>query len=581
MENMNELKLLTDEALGEGNDISLDGLGFSTYANIIKSASLGSDGPFTIGIFGEWGTGKTSLMRMIKEGLSSESGVTTIWFNAWRFEKEEHPIIPLIATIVNEIQNHKSFLSRFKDGGNSLVEALRAVAYGFSAKAKVKIPGLAEVEASFAAKDMIERDSSFKSDPLLDHSLYYKSFEKLSSVRFPDSAKVVVIIDDLDRCFPNLAIKLLESIKLILSQRGFIFILGVARSIIEGYLKFQYQTRFGIVNFHGQEYLDKIVQLPFYIPPHRGRMKDFSSKILDRIDTRYKLQIESVMPIIFSASSGNPRSTIRFVNNLLIDAAIYRELEKLGKISEISIQYFAVSRCLQSRWPQVFKILIDSDDICHAISEWNPKNLRGEISSDNEATANLAAILLNDKDLKFLLYSEAGKLWLKNHRARRSTLDFLETQRIGENAYFGDQYNYDILFIYSADDTDEVSNVADDLMKCGLRIFMADKYPYEESFDEYIVRAVQNSKVLAVFLGRNYNKCLLGANNNSGVLCDFKYIIEKFKSKDDFVEIIPIILPGFRNSLLPDEVKNCNAIDLRTNTGKNNLKSLAKALQNT
>lgn len=574
------LKLLTDEALGEGNDINLDGLGFSTYSNVIADAAKGTRGPFTIGIFGEWGTGKTSLMRMVENRFSDDKTVITVWFNAWRYEKEEHPIVPLIATIVREVELHKNALEKLKDGGASLVRALRAVAYGFSAKSKVKIPGFAEIEASFVAKDMIERESTLKPDPLLDRSLYYESFEKLSSVYTSEDIKIIVLVDDLDRCFPNLAIKLLESIKLVLSQKGFVFILGVARSVIEGYLQFRYQTRYGIKNFQGQAYLDKIVQLPFHIPSHRGRMHDFSSKIIERIDNDCKSQIEIVMPIVSSASGSNPRATVRFVNNLLIDVAINRELAKHDQMSEISIQYFAVSRCLQLRWPQIFSILTSSDDICEKLSKWDPDNLRAEASSDDPDQASVAATLLGDRDLKLLLYSESGISWLIEHIQRRATVEFLETQRQETITHQEKEYNeYDVFFSYDSNDRESVTAIAEYLAKNDLRVFMDTKIPFGASVKNYIYEAVKNSRALVLFLGNNYGK---KTNISGGYLSfhhEFGELLNAFENKDHTTKIIPILLPGADIDSVPDEIKKYKYLDWRNGYDENNIIFFAKVLK--
>ena len=269
------LALLNDQPVGEGTPSSADGLGFSEYARVLAEVALQTPGPFTIGIFGDWGTGKTSLLRLTEEHLSEKKNVITVWFNAWRFEGEEQPIVPLVATIVGEIERNKDFLSRLADGGESLLRGLRAVAYGFSAKSKVKIPGFAEIEAAFVAKDMIDRSDNLTPDPLLNRSIFFEAFEQLSKARVPDDTRVVVLIDDLDRCFPDRAIRLLESIKLVLAQPGFIFFMGVARRVLEGYLQHRYAKDYGISGFEGQAYLDKIVQLPFHIPPHRNRMSTF------------------------------------------------------------------------------------------------------------------------------------------------------------------------------------------------------------------------------------------------------------------------------------------------------------------
>ena len=118
----------------------------------------------------------------------------------------------------------KNLLKKFSGARKALIDSLRAVAYGFASKAKVKVPGFAEIEASFVAKDMIEQEAKLIRDPLLDRSIYYDAFDKLSELNSAGEIKIIVFIDDLERCFPNLAIKLLESIKLVLSQPGFIFV---------------------------------------------------------------------------------------------------------------------------------------------------------------------------------------------------------------------------------------------------------------------------------------------------------------------------------------------------------------------
>jgi predicted KAP-like P-loop ATPase len=229
-----ELQLLSDLPIGETGSLAKDGLNFQKYAEVLGEVAINTTGPFTIGIFGEWGTGKTSLMKLIEGYLSRNKSIATIWFNAWRFEKEDEPLFPLIATIIREIEKNSEFLDVLKDKGKSLLTALRAVAYGFTGELEVDVPGVGKVKGKFVAKDMIDRVKELSNDPIRNKSIYIDAYDALSNINIPDTSKIVIIIDDLDRCFPDHAIKLLESIKLILNQPGFIFIIGVARNIIEG-----------------------------------------------------------------------------------------------------------------------------------------------------------------------------------------------------------------------------------------------------------------------------------------------------------------------------------------------------------
>ncbi len=78
-------------------------LGFKTYRDALNSAIRSSEPHFTIGIFGGWGMGKTTLMKMMRRQLDDE-GEMTVWFDPWQYEKEEHLIVPLLQTIELELK---------------------------------------------------------------------------------------------------------------------------------------------------------------------------------------------------------------------------------------------------------------------------------------------------------------------------------------------------------------------------------------------------------------------------------------------------------------------------------------------
>jgi hypothetical protein len=81
-------------------------LDLDLYANAIVKIVKDSEPKFTIGIYGEWGSGKTTLMKPVKQGLDIDpkKNVTTVWFNAWRYEREEnYGITALLKTIAIEL----------------------------------------------------------------------------------------------------------------------------------------------------------------------------------------------------------------------------------------------------------------------------------------------------------------------------------------------------------------------------------------------------------------------------------------------------------------------------------------------
>ncbi|MFA7485615.1 MAG: P-loop NTPase fold protein, partial [Phycisphaerae bacterium] len=250
--------LLIDEPVENlGEDI----LGLRPFADVIAGAALGTKGPFTIGLYADWGEGKTSVLRLAKELVEkNDEKIVTVWFNAWQYGKEQHPLIPLVSTIAQavnkKLKSNTKIESKLKSGLSKMSRALRAIAYGFSATGKVSVPGFGELEAGFVAKEMIDRYDQLQKgdDPLIEKTLYYNAFEMLESLSKQaeneiETPKIAVFIDDLDRCNPPEAIKLLESIKLVLCQKGFIFTLALDRRILQGFLKYRFEEEFKVSDY--------------------------------------------------------------------------------------------------------------------------------------------------------------------------------------------------------------------------------------------------------------------------------------------------------------------------------------------
>lgn len=562
---MNKLKLLTDQAIGEGKTQKDDGLGFETYAKVLGNAALETPGPFTIGIFGEWGSGKTSLMMMTKEQLlnlaPNKDEIITVWFNAWQFEQEEHPVLPLIATIINEISQRKSVLTK---GRESLLKALRAVVYGISATSKIKIPGFAEFEASYVAKDMIDRETQLSQDPLLDRSLYYNAFKTLEKVELDPDARIIVFIDDLDRCFPDKAIKLLESIKLILSQPGFIFFLGVERAIIEGYVRHLYTDEFGLKEFNKQSaYLDKIVQLPFPIPPHRSRMQDFSSKLLDGLKKLAVLEeddikgFKDILEIIGVACGSNPRSTVRFVNNLLIDSAINEELAEKRLMNKIPISYFAITRSLQQRWPEFYQLFVASSSKLLTSLANLAKKISNSIKLDalegpdlEETKLKIIHSLEKDHDLRALLSSKQGKDWLENDVERQKAIDFLYTRR---PEMLESENRYGAFLSYHSDDHEIVSQIVTILSTRGITSFQDTQLLSNDNVLDVFDTVFQKSKNLVVIIGSKWDETQWTQD---------QLVRARLQSSHRGL-IVSVILSETEFEKIPPFLKNLPLIDLR------------------
>ncbi len=124
-------------------------LGFSDYASALGDIIKNSTPEFAVGIFGSWGTGKTTLMRQIERLLDEDPAIVTAWFTAWRYEKEPHLIVPLI-DVLRESLDRKAALEAepgpARRAAGQLRKAGRAFLAGLTLSASV--PGVARSAGS-------------------------------------------------------------------------------------------------------------------------------------------------------------------------------------------------------------------------------------------------------------------------------------------------------------------------------------------------------------------------------------------------------------------------------------------------
>lgn len=464
------IELISDQAIAESTSNRSDALDFSSYANVIARIVRGTRGPFTIGVFGEWGMGKTSLMRLISHEVklhnTSHSTIIPVWFNAWMFEKVEYPAIPLIKSVVEALKNRGSNLDTLSDATLKLIDTLEALVTAFKIKGKLAFPG-SEVGVEFNPNKITENFSRIRKrrNPIPENTDNYEqifeAFRKIGERAVPSDITIMVIIDDLDRCFPENAVRLLESIKLVLSQPGFVFILGASRVIIEDYLRSKYEKQFGIKNFDGGAYLDKMIQLTFDIPPHASRINSFTNQIISSLNNKTtKNSLRPISSIIGETCQYNPRTIIRFINRLITDSAIYKQTNNSAPNSSLPVGIFAITRSLQQTWRDFYGLMVSGDnkedrEYCHIVAEWSdqdisewkkynedisisspiipqPKVVAEDIRKnrlvDPGALRQIATYLANDRVLKSLLQQTIGIQWLTNHTLREGSISFLMAQ---------------------------------------------------------------------------------------------------------------------------------------------------------
>lgn len=259
--------------------------GFDNYATILSDRILESlddfsKPPLAVGIFGQWGSGKSTLLSEIytkldgKKLKSHRDGVQDryiipVLFNAWRFEKEEHLIIPLLKTIYYAIKKQTEELSLPQDQDRrTSMEAGANILRKFIASIEISTPGLRLKGESLTTAEELPRYVEYMHKMEEYESKYFNIHTELKD--FAGAVSVVFLIDDLDRCLPDNVLKTLESIKLFLDISGFAFVLAVDDDVVERGILYKYKDYGNFDNLSnlitGSEYLEKIISLPFKIP---------------------------------------------------------------------------------------------------------------------------------------------------------------------------------------------------------------------------------------------------------------------------------------------------------------------------
>ena len=160
------------------------GLEFGDYASALAEIVQSNHPNFAIGIFGSWGTGKTTLMNQISRRLDTAMCIP-VDFNAWRYEKEPHLIVPLLDTVRESLVNWsgtrpgkmKKLAQSAWRTAVTLGQVVASLTAGVELEAGVPQVGKIKFRASEAMKKAREfaEDESEAREALFPQSLYHLS----------------------------------------------------------------------------------------------------------------------------------------------------------------------------------------------------------------------------------------------------------------------------------------------------------------------------------------------------------------------------------------------------------------------
>ncbi|MGE5771656.1 MAG: Qat anti-phage system ATPase QatA [Hyphomicrobiales bacterium] len=262
-------------------------------ASIIGLLRAKPDHPMTIGVHGDWGAGKSSVLEMIEAGFADEDDVLCLKFNGWRFQGFEDAKIALIEGIVTGLVEKRPALNKAAAAVKDVfrrIDWLKVAkrAGGLAMTAFTGIPTPEQIgaivgsleavvadPAKLATKENIStvidevkavlKPSEAKNVPE-EVEAFRKAFDRL--LKDAGVKQLVVLIDDLDRCLPDTAIETLEAIRLFVFTARTAFVVAADEAMIE------YAVRKHFPDLpestgprdYARNYLEKLIQVPFRIP---------------------------------------------------------------------------------------------------------------------------------------------------------------------------------------------------------------------------------------------------------------------------------------------------------------------------
>jgi formylglycine-generating enzyme required for sulfatase activity len=337
----------------------VDALGFAPYRDTLVEIVAGPDThtPLTIGIFGTWGAGKTSLMGMVKAHIDKRGlpRYRTVWFNAWKYNKEEALWRALVLRVLDALRPRKEDgtpyteeelgqeqrvmvrdLDHLEESLYRTVEwqelgrwtldwakALRGTAEGAAEIALAFVPGglplvnllkgtakaVTGQDQQAVAEAFRREVQSYRREQLRSLEQFEGQFRNLlGKYVVKHEGRLIVFVDDLDRCLPEKTIEVLEAIKLFLDVPGCVFLLGIDHEAVQEAVQTRYEGE-----VKGRQYLEKIIQLPFLLPPIDAEdMRGFVTALVPHLpDPR-------CADVFALGLAPNPRQVKRTVNVFLL-----------------------------------------------------------------------------------------------------------------------------------------------------------------------------------------------------------------------------------------------------------------------
>jgi len=320
---LDSLKIYSDEPKPDSNLFNSE-----SFSEILSEFILDKDlpTPYVIGLDGEWGSGKTTLLKKTHKKINTKNLDNTylVWFDAWKYEKYD-PVLSLYQHILDNIEEKNGSIK--SDLKKILLEA------GLLASSM-----LSKQFLGIDLDQVRERYESILSDT--------KTIKDKLEENIGSDGKLIVFIDDLDRCENENILSILSNIKEVLNSDKTIFILGIDMKKISVAWDIKHQGH-GTAILEGKEHVDKLFQLKLKIPTKS--IDDLMKYVEDLV----KNLPEKERGLISMSVNQNPRKIKIILNTLYF---LVKELQLAKSNSNLIPQLLTIT-LLSVMYNEIFQII--------------------------------------------------------------------------------------------------------------------------------------------------------------------------------------------------------------------------------
>lgn len=470
------------------NETKVDMINNRAIAKTIVDLIIESkDKPISIGIHGDWGAGKSSVLEMVEDEFQGKEKTECIKFNGWKHQGFEDAKIALMSAIVSELVEKRDLKNKCGDAVKKIWKNINwlNVAKGAGSLAITATTGVPPIglltgiidtlKGNFADAEKVSGTIDtvgkyLKESRVFDDTSTTKEFAEFQEA-FSDLLekseidKLVILIDDLDRCLPEVTIQTLEAIRLFMFSNSTAFVIAADESMIEYAVKKHFPEAYdnNLSKEFSKRYLEKLIQVPFRLPA-LGEIESkmyitllFIGSKLNEDDGLFNKVLETavekmkkpwknqgltvgdlheilserysevgnevavatqIAPILAKDTGGNPRKIKRFINMLLLR---YKIAKARGFGDEIKLPLLAKIMLIEYFMAEIYQDIaseISEDGKCKPLDELE-KYLKGEIeeskphATEAESKDSKQEKLENKTAKKYNL-SEKCKEWLNN-----------------------------------------------------------------------------------------------------------------------------------------------------------------------